>query len=144
MDNLAKLVIESGVSTTIVVIFIGITLKYFLKLEPTLEVLRQQTESTINALAQNASAFNSFSKSLETLTVVMSDLAQDKRDQHVAVEQLIKITEIVALDTKDAKSITMKADDKVDRLHTEVAKANAKMELIIDELHIGKKPEIDE
>lgn len=144
MDNIAKLVIESGVSTTIVVIFIGITLKYFLKLEPTLEVLRQQTESTINALAQNASAFNSFSKSLETLTVVMSDLAQDKRDQHVAVEQLIKITEIVALDTKDAKSITMKVDDKVDRLHTEVAKANAKMELIIDELHIGEKLEIDE
>ena len=138
MDNIAKLVIESGVSTTIVVIFIGITLKYFLKLEPTLEVLRQQTESTINALAQNASAFNSFSKSLETLTVVMSDLAQDKRDQHVAVEQLIKITEIVALDTKEAKSITMKADDKVDRLHTEVTKANAKMGLIIDELHIDR------
>lgn len=140
--ELYNLIAEKGILIVIAGIFLLTYVRNESKVEPTLDELRHEMKESreekkmlIKALEQNTEAFKGFAR-------VIEQIDEERKAQSSALENTMKVLQVTTLDTKDIKDhigdITLLANKTL----TEAARANAKMELVLDELHVNK-PKIE-
>ena len=140
--ELYNLIAEQGILIVIAGIFLFTHVRNENKVEPTLDELRHEMKESreekkmlIKALEQNTEAFKSFAR-------VIEQIDEERKAQSSALENVMKVLQVTTLDTKDIKDhigdITLLANKTL----TEVARANAKMGLVLDKLHVDK-PKIE-
>ncbi|WP_425540041.1 hypothetical protein [Microaceticoccus formicicus] len=130
--------IENGVVTTIAIVSILIVVKSYFDFLPEIKEWRKERvnaeereKTMLDAIKQNSIAMQNMTTTLKEIAITLRNLEEDRKLGIQSTIGLGKIIEVIMLDTKDTKEDVKKIDDKVDRLHTQVARANAKMELLL-------------